>query len=74
MIFFFLQLLSKQDGIDLKNFNDKTPYTIMFGPDKCGNDFKLHFIFRHVNPLTGEIEEKHAKVSVIVSNYLLVCY
>lgn len=33
----------------------------MFGPDKCGNDHKLHFIFRHVNPLNGSIEEKHAK-------------
>lgn len=26
---------------DLKLFNDKTPYTIMFGPDKCGNDHKV---------------------------------
>lgn len=40
---------------------DKTPYTIMFGPDKCGEDYKLHFIFRHKNPKTGEYEEKHAK-------------
>ncbi|XP_071550099.1 calnexin-like isoform X2 [Panulirus ornatus] len=58
----YIKLLSSKEGKpDLKNFNDKTPYTIMFGPDKCGNDFKLHFIFRHVNPLTGDIEEKHAK-------------
>lgn len=59
----YIKLLSVQDGgrLNLKNFHDKTPYTIMFGPDKCGNEFKLHFIFRHVNPLTGEIEEKHAK-------------
>lgn len=57
-------MTAKEGGTDLKNFNDKTPYTIMFGPDKCGNDFKLHFIFRHVNPLNGEIEEKHAKASV----------
>lgn len=42
---------------------DKTPYTIMFGPDKCGEDYKLHFIFRHKNPKTGEYEEKHAKKS-----------
>lgn len=33
----------------------------MFGPDKCGNDIKLHFIFRHVNPKNGTIEEKHSK-------------
>ncbi|KAG0711660.1 Calnexin [Chionoecetes opilio] len=58
----YIKLLStKDDGTDLNNFNDKTPYTIMFGPDKCGNDFKLHFIFRHFNPLSGEVEEKHAK-------------
>lgn len=42
-------------------FHDKTPYTIMFGPDKCGEDYKLHFIFRHKNPKTGVYEEKHAK-------------
>uniref|UniRef100_A0AAY4ADZ9 Calnexin n=1 Tax=Denticeps clupeoides TaxID=299321 RepID=A0AAY4ADZ9_9TELE len=34
---------------------------IMFGPDKCGEDYKLHFIFRHKNPLNGDLEEKHAK-------------
>lgn len=33
----------------------------MFGPDKCGNDIKLHFIFRHINPLNGSIEEKHCR-------------
>ncbi|XP_045115472.1 calnexin-like [Portunus trituberculatus] len=60
----YIKLLTDQDGgVDLNNFNDKTPYTIMFGPDKCGNDYKLHFIFRHVNPLNGEIEEKHAKAT-----------
>lgn len=31
----------------------------MFGPDRCGSTSKVHFIFRHVNPVTGEIEEKH---------------
>ncbi|KAJ8682273.1 hypothetical protein QAD02_018065 [Eretmocerus hayati] len=58
----YLKLLSVDpQHKDLKNFHDKTPYTIMFGPDKCGNDHKLHFIFRHKNPLNGSIEEKHAK-------------
>lgn len=33
----------------------------MFGPDKCGEDYKLHFIFRHENPLNKDLEEKHAK-------------
>ena len=44
---------------------DKTPYTIMFGPDKCGNDDKLHFIFRHKHPKTGEFE-----VSVLIITLL----
>ena len=30
----------------------------MFGPDKCGADYKLHFIFRYKNPVTGEITER----------------
>ncbi|XP_055386055.1 calnexin isoform X2 [Condylostylus longicornis] len=60
----YLKLLSKSaDTDDLTKFNDKTPYTIMFGPDKCGNDIKLHFIFRHVNPINGTISEKHCRKS-----------
>ncbi|XP_049290724.1 calnexin-like isoform X1 [Anopheles funestus] len=56
----YIKLLSVGDGTkDLKQFHDKTPYTIMFGPDKCGNDVKLHFIFRHVNPVNSTITEKH---------------
>ncbi|XP_057669252.1 calnexin isoform X1 [Diorhabda carinulata] len=58
----YLKLLSEgPDSKNLKNFHDKTPYTIMFGPDKCGNDHKLHFIFKHRNPLNGSLEEKHCQ-------------
>lgn len=58
----YLKLLSKTSKpLNLKEFQDKTPYTIMFGPDKCGGDYKLHFIFNHRNPLNGSIEEKHCK-------------
>jgi calnexin len=57
----YVKLLTADGGLDLSKLVDKTPYTIMFGPDKCGNDYKLHFIFRHKNPLTGAFEEKHAK-------------
>lgn len=58
----YIKLLSSGSGTtDLKNFHDKTPYTVMFGGDKCGNDIKLHFILRHVNPKNGTIEEKHSK-------------
>ncbi|XP_010154260.1 PREDICTED: calmegin [Eurypyga helias] len=57
----YVKLLSSSDDLNLEYFFDKTPYTIMFGPDKCGEDYKLHFIFRHRNPKTGEYDEKHAK-------------
>ncbi|XP_059151798.1 calnexin-like isoform X2 [Physella acuta] len=57
----YIKLLSKGENLNLKSFTDKTPYTIMFGPDKCGNDHKLHFIFRHKNLKTGVFEEKHAE-------------
>lgn len=58
----YIKLLSSgKETTDLKQFHDKTPYSIMFGPDKCGNDIKLHFIFRHVNPINGTISEKHCK-------------
>lgn len=56
----YLKLLTESpEGIQHKQFSDKTPYTIMFGPDKCGQTNKVHFIFRHKNPISGEIEEKH---------------
>ncbi|XP_053180136.1 calnexin [Scomber japonicus] len=57
----YVKLLTQTPDLDLDHFVDKTPYTIMFGPDKCGEEYKLHFIFRHQNPKTGEYEEKHAK-------------
>ncbi|KAK9876613.1 hypothetical protein WA026_013991 [Henosepilachna vigintioctopunctata] len=58
----YLKLLSKASpSLNLKQFHDKTPYTIMFGPDKCGGDYKLHFIFNHRNPVNGSIQEKHCK-------------
>ncbi|XP_076274124.1 calnexin-like isoform X1 [Rhynchophorus ferrugineus] len=56
----YIKLLNDRSA-DLKNFHDKSPYSIMFGPDKCGNDHKLHFIFRHKNPKNGSIEEKHCE-------------
>ncbi|NXN78027.1 CLGN protein, partial [Bombycilla garrulus] len=39
----YIKLLSSSNDLNLEYFYDKTPYTIMFGPDKCGEDYKLHF-------------------------------
>jgi len=57
----YVKLLSADADSDFTKFHDKTPYTIMFGPDRCGADEKLHFILRHVHPVNDAIEEKHAK-------------
>ncbi|XP_060903199.1 calmegin [Labrus mixtus] len=57
----YIKLLSDTDDLNLEQFHDRTEYTIMFGPDKCGEDYKLHFIFQHTNPLNKDVEEKHAK-------------
>lgn len=43
----------------LDELHSSTPYTIMFGPDKCGASNKVHFILQHMNPITKEWEEKH---------------
>jgi calnexin len=37
----YIKLLSDSPKLDLQQFHDKTPYTIMFGPDKCGSDLKV---------------------------------
>lgn len=46
---------------DAKDFDNETPYVIMFGPDRCGGTDKIHFILKHQNPKSGIWEEKHFK-------------
>jgi len=55
----YLKLLTASEELSLDGFHASTPYTIMFGPDKCGDTNKVHFILRHKSPITGEWEEKH---------------
>jgi calnexin len=57
----YLKVLTEVPNFNLKDLVDSTPYTVMFGPDKCGSDNKVHFIFRHQNPITKAFEEKHLK-------------
>lgn len=57
----YIKLLADSPSLNLKEFGDKTLYSIMFGPDKCGGESKIHFIFQHENKITHKIEEKHAK-------------
>ncbi|TFK70453.1 Calreticulin-domain-containing protein [Pluteus cervinus] len=59
----YLKLL--EDGFQTsgKEFSDTTPWVVMFGPDLTCPGTKVHFIFRHKSPVTGEFEEKHLKVA-----------
>ena len=57
----YMKLLTFDPNYDPESFTEKTPYTLMFGPDRCGSTNKVHFIFRHQNPISKEIEEKHLK-------------
>lgn len=59
----YIKLLAESTpAIDLSTFGDKSVYSIMFGPDKCGHEGKMHFIIQHENPSSGKMEEHHAKV------------
>merc|ERR1712038_377758 len=60
----YVKLFADNPDLNLKSFHDKTRFSIMFGPDKCANDFKLHFILNFQNPKTGEFEEKHLEKKV----------
>lgn len=48
-------------GWTLSDFDNSSPYSIMFGPDKCGLTNKVHFIFCHKNPKSMEYSEHHLK-------------
>jgi len=55
----YLKFYNSTDDFDAAKVNNDTPYSIMFGPDKCGATNKVHLIFRRKSPLDGSIEEKH---------------
>ncbi|KAI4122472.1 MAG: hypothetical protein LQ338_005797 [Usnochroma carphineum] len=57
----YMKLLRDNKELHAEEFSNASPYVIMFGPDKCGATNKVHFIFQHKNPKTGEYEEKHLK-------------
>lgn len=58
----YLKYLRPQEaGWKPKEFDNDSPYSIMFGPDKCGATNKVHFIFKHKNPKSGEYVEHHLK-------------
>jgi len=63
----YIKLPRASPGLDLSAFNNDTPYSIMFGPDKCGSsNNKVHFIMQHQNPITKDWEEKHSNSTATV--------
>ncbi|KAK4128759.1 Calreticulin-domain-containing protein [Parathielavia appendiculata] len=76
----YMKLLRENKALHQEEFSNTTPYVIMFGPDKCGHTNKVHFIFNHKNPKTGEYEEKHlsspptAKIVKTTELYTLIVH
>merc|ERR1711871_1703132 len=57
----YLKFLSANEGLSAKTLSEKSGYSVMFGPDKCGATNKIHLILRHQNPVSKKWEEKHLK-------------
>ena len=57
----YLKFLSHDPNFKPQGLTDQTGYSVMFGPDKCGDSGKVHLIFRYKDKKTGEYEEKHLK-------------
>lgn len=56
----YMKLLA--DKTPAEEFSDKTRYSVMFGPDKCGTDTnKVHFITQVFNPVSEKWVEHHLK-------------
>lgn len=54
----YIKLL-RDRNVSLEVLSNETPYTIMFGPDKCGSDSRVHLILQFQNPVTKEWSEHH---------------
>ena len=64
----YIKLLRESlPSLDL--LDSSTPYSIMFGPDKCGATNKVHFIVQYQNPIDKSWEEKHFNETIpVLSN------
>ena len=50
---------SDQNDFDPARLDNETPYVIMFGPDRCGEVGRVHFIYQYRNQMSGAIQETH---------------
>jgi calnexin len=55
----YIKMLREDASQDLSELTNESQYVIMFGPDKCGTESKVHFILKHQNPVTKEWSEHH---------------
>lgn len=55
-------------GFKPDSLTGSTPYSVMFGPDKCGATDKVHFIFQSYNPVSKKYTEHHLKNPPSVAN------
>jgi len=65
----YVKLIAQDSSFKLDDFHDKTGFSVMFGPDKCGTENKYHFILRFKNPVSGIVHEHHAKKSQLVDAF-----
>jgi len=56
----YVKLFNADDIEDEKDFNHNTPYTIMFGPDKCGDRSLIQFRYAR-RSATGELYDSATK-------------
>eukprot|EP00923_Selenidium_pygospionis_P033323 GHVN01058584.1.p1 GENE.GHVN01058584.1~~GHVN01058584.1.p1 ORF type:complete len:560 (+),score=103.77 GHVN01058584.1:1709-3388(+) len=57
----YLKVIDSSNLNGMEEFDNETPYLIMFGPDRCGGTNKVHFIFKIKNKISGEWSEHHLK-------------
>lgn len=67
----YIKVLRDSGSFSQSAFNNEDDYVIMFGPDKCGQTNKVHFILKHKNPVSGEYVEHHATNAPKIENDLL---
>ncbi|KAJ8015773.1 hypothetical protein DPEC_G00029630 [Dallia pectoralis] len=56
----YIKLLTQTNELRLSQFSESTPYSVMFGPDKCGKVHRLHLIIRVTDPSNGRYRDTPA--------------
>lgn len=73
----YIKLLNLQSS-PYTDFNSRTPFQVMFGPDVCGANNIIHFIISRDSPITRKTEEKHmtnppiARINDLTALYTLI--